>query len=821
MLQLIGELTAFIAAQWLMGRLFRFFGGPSILAEMITGIILGPEVLNFVPYAIEDPITKAPSILALVGNVGVALMIFESGMHLNFDKVKVVGNKAFVIACIVGFDIFPDSMAIGIALAPTSVGISLKMLGEAKFLNSIPGQTIITSAFIDDIFSLVMLVIMVNIAKGDVTAGSILIPLVSSFALVGFGAAASIKVMPKLKTYIDRVKESRGASIQPRDEVHITLMAIFFVFFGWVGSIIGSHLLGTFVAGMLFTKVPRSGLVWERQTKRVVTWMMRLFFSSSIAFSIPVSVMFTVEAFWKGLILAIVPCIGGKLLSGIFSGNMKWLVGWAMVARGEFAYLVAQTAKDEVCKSCDDPQSMLLSKKGYSSLVWALLWSTVMAPLCFKYVLTLFMSNRGRLTRSASIGGGLKSQVGQRFIMNIVGQHHSGILHEVMTVLHACSLDVLEARAESDGLIDVDKFVVVPRMGGDFDDEKLHEIAARVKEAINDNESQVVFEPVNLDADLEAVGVLQIRMIGDHHPDILHEVFDLLAEHKLDVLRAIMDEHTAMEKLKRAKNKNKDADEGQSRGRSETFGAGESESSKEQSNSDKGLTESDKKPLNLEHGYGASKLKESETIYARSQHDPETGVRPPISSVLRATLREKIHALVLSHGCHGETMIRMVPEEEAHETVHPITAIEADDEVSIITTHGKHHPEIIHKILDALAEMDLDVLHADVTQHDSGEEEDHSVFYIRNIDADAEKSATHQMRRKEIRDKLTEIYSEHELDGHASVRPLQGDRPAALSTKLGAGDATDDDDYDHDDDRNMVDIDGVGAEMVQLTHAQV
>ena len=47
-----------------------------------------------------------------------------------------------------------------------------------------------------------------------------------------------------------------------------------------------------------------------------------------------------------GLVLAAVPCIGGKILSGMASGPTKWIVGWAMVARGEFAYLVAQTAKD-------------------------------------------------------------------------------------------------------------------------------------------------------------------------------------------------------------------------------------------------------------------------------------------------------------------------------------------------------------------------------------------------------------------------------------------------------------------------------------------
>ena len=42
------------------------------------------------------------------------------------------------------------------------------------------------------------------------------------------------------------------------------------------------------------------------------------------------------------------PCIGTKLLAGAIAGREKWVVGFAMVGRGEFAYLVAQTAQSFV-----------------------------------------------------------------------------------------------------------------------------------------------------------------------------------------------------------------------------------------------------------------------------------------------------------------------------------------------------------------------------------------------------------------------------------------------------------------------------------------
>ena len=86
------KLTGFIAVQWIFARVFKKFGAPTILGQMIAGILLGPELADTVPYAVER-YPGEPSILTLIGNMGVSLMIFESGMHLHFDKVAEVEVK--------------------------------------------------------------------------------------------------------------------------------------------------------------------------------------------------------------------------------------------------------------------------------------------------------------------------------------------------------------------------------------------------------------------------------------------------------------------------------------------------------------------------------------------------------------------------------------------------------------------------------------------------------------------------------------------------------------------------------------------------------
>ena len=66
------------------------------------------------------------------------------------------------------------------------VGISIALLSDSKMLNSIAGQTTLTAAFVDDVFSLILLVLLTNIAAGPVDAGMII------------GARARVSLFPRL-----------------------------------------------------------------------------------------------------------------------------------------------------------------------------------------------------------------------------------------------------------------------------------------------------------------------------------------------------------------------------------------------------------------------------------------------------------------------------------------------------------------------------------------------------------------------------------------------------------------------------------------------
>jgi Kef-type K+ transport system membrane component KefB len=508
--------------------------------------------------------------LQFLGFIGVGIVIFESGMHLNVKQVcnwelgphvvcvAVLGTVFPIIAGIsvmtaLGSPVYPNGLACGFALAPTSVGISLTLLSRSKQLNSRCGQIIMSAAFLDDIFSIICLVVLTNLAGGDLSiVDHIVVPSISAFAFVGFGGWASVGIMPYITPYM---LDSSNAVVQffdvgnrtlgLSDELHLFYLILFYLMFSWVGDVVGSSLLGAFVAGMLFSSIPRSGLVWDKQFKRITRWLIRLFFSATVAFSIEISDLFTLEAFWKGLILGIGPCLLTKMVAGYFVGDERWVVGIAMMARGEFAYLVAAEAY----------RLEMIAQSEYAIVVWALIWATIVAPLAFDKVLKNFVSDqyvKDGPRRATRIGGN-KFTGESTFILRYFGLHHIGMVREVCECLHAEGFDVKKSITENNGEFGMGTFEIFPKamlsiekkygshdkmtdlnavkkykMATDLTNEKLDEIAKHLKETIGDLNAQIVFEPTALQ-NIDNLCIIEIEIFGNGYRKVLTKIEDFIS----------------------------------------------------------------------------------------------------------------------------------------------------------------------------------------------------------------------------------------------------------------------------------------------------
>ena len=259
--------------------------------------------------------------------MGVALMIFESGMHFDFDQASKVGPWACVIAVLgtflpllggfgvsaaFGYPMFPDSFSVGVALAPTSVGMALKLLHEAKALHHYFGQCVMTAAFVDDVLSLIIFSVLFSAGSGDVTFASVL-PLILGCIFMDLAIPAAVKVFPPILKAILSKFEEEDEGIEPKitkkHQVLWILMFVTLLAYGQITHLCGTHLWGCFIAGMSFATMHEAHHVWVRQVKRVTVWLIRIFFASTLAWAIPIGDLFK----WKAIGIGSLMGIGQRL----------------------------------------------------------------------------------------------------------------------------------------------------------------------------------------------------------------------------------------------------------------------------------------------------------------------------------------------------------------------------------------------------------------------------------------------------------------------------------------------------------------------------
>jgi len=213
-------------------------------------------------------------------------------------------------------------------------------------------------------------------------------PSIIGIAFMMFATFLAVAFWPKFISFLlAKIPPRQGeGKVSRQDEAVMLLQFVVLIIYAFITHLCGTHLWGCFIAGMSFAcldhKCTDAHHIWSRQTKRVTTWLIRIFFSATVGFSIPVAQLLSLDAFWKGSILGIGPCILAKVLCAPFMGPPRFVIGWAMVGRAEFAYLIGQMAK----------AAGMIDEETFSIIIWALLWATIFAPLIFRYVLQRYIA---------------------------------------------------------------------------------------------------------------------------------------------------------------------------------------------------------------------------------------------------------------------------------------------------------------------------------------------------------------------------------------------------------------------------------------------
>jgi len=368
-----------------------------------VGILLGPNLAAYVPHPIS---------YVMLGEIGLILLVIEAGIDIDLTTLKLIGSRGLVIA-IIG-SILPIALAMAIAFAigtdtsgaiaagacfgPTSLGIAMNILRQGKIVNTPVGQLIVSAAVIDDMIALIILS-QLGALSGDASVAAIVVPIVSALGFLIGGGLIAVLVLPK---YLDRYFFSR---IKKENHGSAGLGLMFLILFAMMPATYyakSSFLMGAFLSGLVFCRNHAVHMRFVSQFKRVLQWLMRIFFAASIGFQVPIKDFGDAKVIGYGLLFTL--ALTGKLAVGLlvpnFNNSDKFkglhlrdclITGCSMAAEGEFAFVIAVFSKDQG----------LISADLYASIVLAVLISTIIPPFALRYTISYFNRMAERMVKDA------------------------------------------------------------------------------------------------------------------------------------------------------------------------------------------------------------------------------------------------------------------------------------------------------------------------------------------------------------------------------------------------------------------------------------
>ncbi len=359
------------------------WGQPSVLGELVIGIILGN--LTLIGLGVFEPI-KDNSIINFLSQLGVVILLFQIGLESNIGEMKKVGIKSFLVAILgviapflagtyfIGPLLLPGLdpntyIFLGATLTATSVGITARVFKDLGKLKLKEAQIVLGAAVIDDILGLIILAVVSNIVVAGAAGMGMISWIVAKAVMFLVGAIVIGNISaPYVSRFFSKI--NTGAKMK------FSIIISFCLIFAYLAKLIGLEpIVGAFAAGLILDPVHfryfkdpkivgdvkdkikdcdpalKQSLTksMDKHAERHIEDLIEpigellvpIFFVMT-GMAVQLELLFDAKTLVFGLILTVVAIIS-KMVAGMVAGKdtNKWLIGLGMVPRGEVGLIFA------------------------------------------------------------------------------------------------------------------------------------------------------------------------------------------------------------------------------------------------------------------------------------------------------------------------------------------------------------------------------------------------------------------------------------------------------------------------------------------------
>jgi Kef-type K+ transport system membrane component KefB len=365
---LLLQIVVIVLATRLVGSLFVRMGQPSVIGEMLAGILLGPSLLGWLSPGTLGFLFPASSLspLKMLSQIGVILFMFLVGMDLDLEHLREKAHSAIVVSHAsillplllgVGLSLFlyssfaPGGVAfssfalfIGVAMSITAFPVLARILEERGLSGTVLGSASIACAAVDDVTAWCLLAVVVAFARASGMASAAL-TVVLAFA---FLAAMILLVKPR----IERIALRRGESAMLQKGAVAALLVFAFAC-AFFTETIGIHaLFGAFVAGIVAPPQREFRQTLRRRLEIVVSCFLLPLFFAFTGLRTQIGLL-SDRTTWLAcgaiIAVAILGKLGGGMLTARWTG-MSWedafSIGTLMNTRGLMELIVLNIGYD-------------------------------------------------------------------------------------------------------------------------------------------------------------------------------------------------------------------------------------------------------------------------------------------------------------------------------------------------------------------------------------------------------------------------------------------------------------------------------------------
>lgn len=349
-LQLAFSLAVILAAAKLAGYISTRLGQPSVLGELLVGILLGPSLLDLAHLPFMTDI-HLPEILAEVGEMGVWLIMFIAGLELHISDLTassrvsaLAGTLGVVLPLALGWGVgllfgleWQSAVFLGLVLGATSVSISAQTLIELKALRTRVGLGLLGAAVFDDVLVILLLSVFFAVVGENTGVLDIVFVFVRMAIFLGASVAFGSWVLPRMVRQVARLRISQGM---------LSLALVIMLVYGLAAEILGgvAAITGTFLAGLMFARSPEKAQLEAGLSSLAYGFFAPIFFVS-MGLGINLREM-NLGALWLMLASTVVAIVGkwfGSTLGALWGGfprHEALQLGAGMIPRGEVGLIV-------------------------------------------------------------------------------------------------------------------------------------------------------------------------------------------------------------------------------------------------------------------------------------------------------------------------------------------------------------------------------------------------------------------------------------------------------------------------------------------------